>query len=241
MKDKKKKNNVSKNTYVSRHGKKEKKIKIRYGRIMICLSLIFLIIYLIFNYINIPVRNIFISGNSSISDQTIIDLADLSDYPSILSFTSYGLEKKLEKNIYIDEAIVKKKSRTIYIEIKENYALFFNQNTGKTVMYNFKETDKDYTAPILINSLTEEVYELFKQKMKLIKRSIIDRISEIKYDPVSVDEERFLFMMNDGNYVYITLEKIEAINDYVDIIKTFENKKGILYLDSGEYFELFTN
>ena len=239
MKGKKKK--VPKNTYVSRHGKKEKKIKIRYGRIILCLLLIFLVIYLIFSYVNIPSRNIFISGNSNISDQKIIDLADLSDYPSILSFTSYGLEKKLEKNIYIDDAVVKKQFRTIYIEIKENYPLFFNQNTGKTIMYNFKETDKDITAPVLINSLTEEVYELFKEKMKLVKKNVIDRISEIKYDPVSVDEERFLFMMNDGNYVYITLEKIEAVNDYVEIIKTFENKKGILYLDSGEYFELFTN
>lgn len=239
MKGKKKK--VSKNTYVSRHGKKEKRIKIRYGRIILCLLLIFLVIYLIFSYVNIPIRNIFISGNSNISDQKIIDLADLSDYPSILSFTSYGLEKKLEKNIYIDDAVVKKQFRTIYIEIKENYPLFFNQNTGKTIMYNFKETDKDITAPVLINSLTEEVYELFKEKMKLVKKNVIDRISEIKYDPVSVDEERFLFMMNDGNYVYITLEKIEAVNDYVEIIKTFENKKGILYLDSGEYFELFTN
>lgn len=239
MKGKKKK--VTKNTYVSRHGKKEKRIKIRYGRIILCLLLIFLVMYLIFSYVNIPIRNIFISGNSNISDQKIIDLADLSDYPSILSFTSYGLEKKLEKNIYIDDAVVKKQFRTIYIEIKENYPLFFNQNTGKTIMYNFKETDKDIIAPVLINSLTEEVYELFKEKMKLVKKNVIDRISEIKYDPVSVDEERFLFMMNDGNYVYITLEKIEAVNDYVEIIKTFENKKGILYLDSGEYFELFTN
>ena len=106
-------------------------------------------------------------------------------------------------------------------------------------MYDFRETKDNMNAPILINSLTDEVYKLFKEKMKLIKRNIIDRISEIKYDPNSVDEERFLFTMNDGNYVYITLEKIENINSYVDIIKTFENKKGILYLDSGEYFELF--
>ena len=45
--------------------------------------------------------------------------------------------------------------------------------------------------------------------------------------------------MSDGNYVYITLEKIDAINSYVDIIKTFDGKKGVLYLDSGEYFEVF--
>lgn len=241
MKGKKKRKNVSKNTYVSRHGKKEKRIKIRYGRIIILLLFLFTFFYLIFTYIKIPIRNIFISGNTILKDQEIIDLADISDYPSILSFTSYGLEKKLEKNIYIKKANVKKDFRQIYIEIKENYPLFYNQNTNKTIMYNFKETSIDMNAPVLINSLTSDVYKLFKEKMKLVNRNIISRISEIKYDPVSVDEERFLFTMNDGNYVYITLEKIEKINNYVDIIKTFENKKGILYLDSGEYFELFNN
>ena len=44
--------------------------------------------------------------------------------------------------------------------------------------------------------------------------------------------------MSDGNYVYLTLEKFEVIDNYVDIIKTFNNKKGILYLDSGEYFKI---
>ena len=229
----------NKTNYTSRHGKKVKKVKVRYGRIILVLIILFLIIYSIFTYIKIPIKNIFISGNTLIKDQEIIDIAGISNYPSILSFTSYGIEQKLEKNILIKDAKVKKQFRKITIKIEENYPLFYNQNIKKTVMYDFRETKDNMNAPILINSLTDEVYKLFKEKMKLVKRNIIDRISEIKYDPNSVDEERFLFTMNDGNYVYITLEKIENINSYIDIIKTFENKKGILYLDSGEYFELF--
>lgn len=44
--------------------------------------------------------------------------------------------------------------------------------------------------------------------------------------------------MNDGNYVYLTLTSFKKINNYVDILKNFENQKGILYLDSGEYFQV---
>ena len=44
--------------------------------------------------------------------------------------------------------------------------------------------------------------------------------------------------MNDGNYVYLTLNKFNKINHYIEIIKEFNNKKGILYLDSGEYFKV---
>lgn len=240
MKGKKKKK-VVKNTYISRHGKKTKKVKVRYGRIFLFLIILSLVIYAVVTYIQIPIKNIFVSGNNTLSDQEIIDLAGISNYPSILSFTNNSLENKLEKNIYIKNAEVKKEFRKIYIKIEENYPLFYNQVTKKTIMYNFKETNDIINAPILINSVIDKTYDLFKDKMKLIDRDIIDRISEIKYDPNSVDEERFLFTMSDGNYVYINLEKIESINNYVDIIKTFENKKGILYLDSGEYFEIFKN
>ena len=72
-----------------------------------------------------------------------------------------------------------------------------------------------------------------------IDYNIKEKISEIKYEPNDVDNERFLFSMNDGNYAYITLSKIEEINYYMDILPTLENKKGILYLDSGKYFEIF--
>ena len=75
--------------------------------------------------------------------------------------------------------------------------------------------------------------------MGLLNKDILIRISEIKYDPNDIDNERFYLTMNDGNYVYLTLNKFDKINNYLEIVKTFNNKKGILYLDSGEYFEIF--
>jgi len=37
----------------------------------------------------------------------------------------------------------------------------------------------------------------------------------------------------------LTLYKFENINSYLEVMKRFENKKGILYLDSGEYFKVY--
>ena len=228
------------NNYVSKHGKVEKKVRIRYGRLIIFFIVLFLIMYLFFTYVKIPIKNIYVKGNTTLTDQEIIDASGLRDYPSVLSFTNYQIEKKLTKNINIQKATVKKNFRKVTIEIEENYGLFYDSELKKTIMDDGRTSDiKD--VPTLVNHVTEDTYKLFIEKMKLLKRNVIDRISEIKYDPNEVDEERFLFYMNDGNYVYITLEKIETLNDYVDIIKTFENKKGILYLDSGEYFEMFEN
>ena len=72
--------------------------------------------------------------------------------------------------------------------------------------------------------------------MGKVNKNSLNMISEITYSPNGIDKERFLFSMNDGNYVYVTLTKISKINDYKSIIDSVENKKGILYLDYGNYF-----
>lgn len=220
--------------------KKNKKRKLRYGRIILCILIVFFFLYLIINVFKFPIKNIYIYGNSELTDQEIIDLAGIHNYPSIFSITTKSMERKLKKNIYIEKVVVKKKKLSeIHIEIKENYALFYYESENKTIMHNLAEINEKLAAPLVVNYITDNVYELFKEKMQKIDINILKRISEIKYDPNNVDSERFIFTMNDGNYVYLTLEKFESINNYVDIIKNFDNKKGILYLDSGEYFKVF--
>ena len=75
--------------------------------------------------------------------------------------------------------------------------------------------------------------------MQRINKDILNRMSEIEYKPNDVDDERFFILMNDGNYIYITLNRGLTLNKYFEMILSFDNKKGILYLDSGEYFDVF--
>lgn len=224
--------------------KKKKKIKVKFGRILLVLLIIFLIFYLLKCLCKFPIKNIYISGNINISDQEIIDLAKIENYPSIFKYSKNDLKKNIESSDFIKKAIVKKKKlKEIYIEVEENTVLFYNSSTNKTILSNKKEIDNELNGPILINYVPNKVYEKLLDKMVLVDYEIINRISEIKYDPSNVDEERFLFTMTDGNYVYITLEKLENINNYIkislEIIKKFGNKNGILNLDAGEYFEIF--
>lgn len=44
--------------------------------------------------------------------------------------------------------------------------------------------------------------------------------------------------MNDGNYVYITTTRLDNINKYENVLLELEGKKGIIYLDSGNHFEI---
>ena len=220
--------------------KKTKKVKIRYGRVFIFILILGLLIYLFIKIFHFPIKNIFISGNNLLSDQEIIDLAGISDYPSIFSVTTYGLEKKIEKNSLVKNATVKKKRlKEVYIEIEENYPLFYDTSAKKTILKDGAGIKEQLKSPILLNYVPDKIYKDFVLKMSKLSINIINRISEIKYDPNSVDEERFLLTMNDGNYVYLTLIHFNKINNYVDIIKNFTNQKGVLYLDSGEYFKVY--
>ena len=232
MKKKKKRKVVKK--------KQKKHVKIKYGRIILAVLIIGLSIYLLGQIFKFPIKNIYIYNNTILSDQEIIDIAKLNSYPSIISTTNHSIKSRLEKNIFIKNAkVYKKKLKEVHIEIIENYPLFYNSTSKKTILSNKKETDIDMISPVLVNYIPDTIYKDFVTKMSKINRNVIERISEIKYDPNSVDSERFLFSMNDGNYVYLTLIHFEKINNYVDILKNFENKKGILYLDSGEYFQVY--
>ena len=71
-----------------------------------------------------------------------------------------------------------------------------------------------------------------------IDSNVISLINEIEYDKTAYDSERFLLTMNDGNTVYINISRLHLLNKYIDIVKKLDNKKGILYLDSGNYFEI---
>ena len=217
----------------------KKKRRLKVGAILIFLLFLTLFGSLLFGILSKPITNIYISGNNYLSDQEIIEIAKIEDYPSTIKNLSIIIENRLEKNDLIVSAKVRKKRLTkVYIEVTENQPLFFNSNTKETVFADGKILNNKNMGPILVNYVPDTIYENFVSSMKKINNVVLERTSEIVYNPNDVDEERFLFVMDDGNYVYLTLTKFDSINNYVNIIKKFEGKKGILYLDSGEYFKV---
>lgn len=221
--------------------KKGKKRKLNKKRFFIVLIVFLLLVLFICKLFNTNIKNIVIKGNDFLTDQEIIDIAGLKDYPNSINNLSFNIKDKLEKNTYILKAKVTKKNfiSKVYIEVKENYPLFFYQVEDKTVLYNGDKVVNKFTIPTVINQIPNTIYDEFLKNMENVDKDILNRMSEIEYAPNDVDEERFFILMNDGNYVYLTLNKFLSINKYVSIIKSFDNKKGILYLDSGEYFEVF--
>lgn len=224
--------------------KKKVKVKVKKRRVKIKRILIFCIIViligLIFYYVsNLPIKNIYIIGNSILSDKEIIGEAGLSEYPSFLKTTSGNIKYNLEKNMYIKDVKVKKQFYSkLYIYVTEKKALCTYND--KLLLEDGSEVANDHyiTDYPLLSSDISSIKDKFVSKMSLIDDMVLLKISEIEYSPNDVDDERFVLKMNDGNLVYITLNKIEKINKYNSIYASLEEKKGIVYLDSGDYVEV---
>ena len=233
-----KKPKVEKNVEVEKKSVVKRKIKI--VPILILLVAIVLLYFLIKLFLSIKIQNIYVNGNINLSDEYIIEKAGLSDYPSYYKNLSFIVENRLEKDIFIKEAKVKRKFfAVIEIEIEENEVLFYKENDGNYVLEDGTETDEiPYkTNPItVVNYIPDTIYNNFIKKLSLIDKEVKTKISEIKYDPSEYDESRFMLYMVDGNYVYLTITKFNSINYYNEIYPTLEGKKGILYLDSGNHF-----
>ncbi|MDD3392846.1 MAG: FtsQ-type POTRA domain-containing protein, partial [Bacilli bacterium] len=177
---------------------KKKKRKINFRKLT--LTVIFLVCsyLMIIILLNLKITNIYIGNNTYLSDQKIIDLAKISNYPATIKNSSKVIENRLIKSIYIKSVKVYKKWLTsVYIEVEENNPLFYNLNTEKTVLSDASETSDIFSVPTLINVVPDEQYKELITVMNDIDSDILKRISEIEYDPNSVDSYRFLLYMND--------------------------------------------
>lgn len=222
---------------------KKKKIRIKYKNVFIFLLVFLGIIYLIYKLLNIHITNIYIKGNCYLKDQEIIEYANVENYPKVIDTVSFIIKPELLKNVMIEDVKISHKNITeLIITIDENKPLYYDNTKRKTVLENKKEVKEKYNIPTLLNYIPDKKQKRFHDEMKDIPDNIRQKISEIKYDPNEKDEERFLLSMNDGNYVYLSLYKFDRIHKYLDIMveinKKFNNQKGILYLDSGDYFKV---
>lgn len=222
--------------------KKKKKTRLKLKNIFICLLVLSLLGLTGYYILMLPINNIYIKGNNIIKESEILTLAKLDTYPSFLLTSKKEIKNNLKKNKYIESINVKKQlGNIITIEIKEQQPLCVLKN-GKILLSNGTKLNNDYgltDIPNLVNDdYDKKIENDFIKKFSKVEKNVLRQISQIEYSKTSVDNERFLLYMDDGNEVYITLTKIEKINKYNEIVEKMDGSHGIIYLDSGDYIEI---
>ncbi len=218
--------------------KKKKRRRLKIGRLFLLLLVLGVISFAFMKFFDIKIRNIVIKGNFILTDQEIIELANLQNYPPYLEVFSYKVKKDILKNKYVKEAKVYKGLLSVNIKIKEEKVLYIDSLTNDKITMTSKINDnKIICVPILTNSIPLKKQNEFKEAMNKINKNVLCQMSEIKYDPNSIDDDRYYVYMNDGNTVYLTVNKFKKINKYNDILENIGKQNGTLYLDYGDYFE----
>ena len=221
----------------------KKRVKRKFNPLKFLSFIAFIIIcYFLTVYIlDIKTKNIVVLNNNYYSDEKIIETSGIENYPKFLSLNTNKIKKKLLKLDLIENVTIKKKwNFVLELTIKEKKILYLVRSENKYRLSDNKLYDLDdvLSVPTLINYIPESNEKKFVNAFKNIDNNIISMISEIEYSKTSYDSDRFLLYMKDGNMVYVTTTKLKSLNKYVDIVSKLENKKGILYLDSGNYFEI---
>ena len=215
-----------------------KRRRIKYKNVFKFLLFVALITIIFKTIIFSNISNIYISGNDYLKDQEIIKIAKLEDYPSVFRSFNFVIKKRLVSNDMIISAKVHKRGTKVYIEVVENRPILYDSNTSNVIMLDKTKKETDAITPYLVNYVPDTIYDKFIECLTKVKPDVLYRISDIEYNPNTVDLERFYLTMTDGNYIYITLNNFNKINNYIEMVKQFQGKKGILYLDAGEYFEI---
>ena len=221
--------------------KKKEKKKINFKKIIIFIIIILIIYILIKCFLNVRTKNIVILNNNYYSDEKIIETASLEKYPKFILLNKNRIINKLKKlDLIEDVKVYKKWGFILKIDVKEKKILYFIRSENKYMVSdnNTYQLDDVIGYPTLINYVPENIEKSFVKELSKIDTNIINLVSEIEYSKTEFDDKRFRLYMNDGNEVYITVFKTNLLNKYIDIIKKIDNKNGILYLDSGNYFEI---
>ncbi|MDD6272980.1 MAG: FtsQ-type POTRA domain-containing protein [bacterium] len=221
--------------------KKRVKRKFNFVKFLSFILIICIIYFIVSCLFSIKTKNIVILNNQYYTDEQIIETAGLEDYPRFILLNKSIIKKKLKKLELIEDVKISKKLGFILkLDIKEKKVLYLTRSTNKYKLSDGSEIDttNKYNVPLLINYVPSEVEKEFIEEFSQIDNSIISLVSEIEYSKNDFDSKRFIFYMNDGNLVYINTNKMKTFNKYVSIVTKLDNHKGILYLDSGNYFKI---
>ncbi|MDY0405960.1 FtsQ-type POTRA domain-containing protein [Virgibacillus sp. 179-BFC.A HS] len=225
------------------------------NRRMISYLCIFFCLISIIVYLQSPlsrVKNISINGNSFLSEQEILRQSTLTNDTNIWSVHPKDIAKKLEKNLIVKRATVKRKfPRTVQINVTEHQMVGYVSEKNRyipildngSILKNRAKSTNNGSAPTL-EGFTETGYleEMTKQLQKL-PNEIFDLISEIHWAPTKKDESKIKLYMNDGNIVLGRINNFSKnMQIYPSIVAQLDpKKKGIVHIGVGAYFEEFSN
>jgi cell division protein FtsQ len=219
-------------------------------RLLFFLSFFFLLLLLMV-YFQSPlshVRNVIVQGNYFVTEADIIKLSKINNGTSMWNLekeevTDRLLSHKEIANVSIDRQFpstvrlnVEEYSRIGYLYRDDKYYPILE--TGQ-YLDELPKNEFPADAPFLIDFTQGEILAELSAELQKVSSRLIERISEIYYEPTDNDALAIVLYMTDGIEVHTSIRNLsENLAPYPSIVKELdENKKGILHMRMSPYFE----
>ncbi len=226
---------------------KIKKKRLKLKALFLMLLIIFVIVFSIVYFLNRTVSDIFIVGNEKVSDNEILDIIKINKDSKYILVSKSKLEENIMAipfvlNVEVEKSIL----GDITINVNEASVMIYDVTSDVYILSNNKNATADEKflgVPTLINYTPKNILEDLIEELSLIDSHLISKISEIEYSPnikdgVTLDEERFIFKMNDTNTVHVNIVNLEKFAKYNEIME-IQEERGTLYLDSANNGHIF--
>ena len=238
---------------MEKKGKKKLRSSVKFViRLLLFITILSLCTYFV---LNLRIKNIYIEGNSSVSDVEIINAAGIKNYPKIYRLHKKELIDNISSIPLIKEVKIKRNILgKLTISVKEEKILFYYKYNSKYITSSGTLLDDNnyFGYPILINFTPDTIMNKLLEAFDKIDYDIIRMINLIEYTPYKsqdgeiFDDGRFTLFMNDGNTIIIDLVNIKKLNEYMKYFASLglDERSGYLYLDTitedNIYFRVYT-
>lgn len=207
--------------------------------ILLILAFILLVIYL-FSPLS-RIRRVVIVNNNYYKDSEVIKAANLK-LNSLLILVN---KEKIKNNLIDKLAIIK----DIELDKKFDGSVELKLINRRIVGYFFVEEgirlisdsgylflDDDHLNLMsnwpYFNSISHQQLEQIVPHILQLSDNLISMISEVKYYNETYEKDMLVLYMNDGNKVYISINDLELLKNYHNIVKNLKKQRMCIRFDS---------
>ena len=198
------------------------------------------------------IQQINISGNVLLDEQSYLNFTRLDINDSMWGFKTEEIERKIEKNEWVQDVIVERKLlTTVNITIKEwpKVAYIEQQQILYPILENGYVFEKMHVtepidAPLFINFSDEKLRKKIVKQLAKLKPEVLALISQVNSNATEVDPYGIILYMNDGYEVRAEISTFaNKLNYYPSIVAQIEEEefeKGIIDIEVGSYYRPFS-
>ena len=224
--------------------KKQALLKKRNKRVFILSLLVFVILFCYLYYYSkySRINYVIINGNSYLSREDILELAQIDDDDLIVLTFSSLIQKRIMQSPIVDSVTVTKLSdRNIEIAITEKQIVGYTYldtaylalTDNSLMKLDSANLDIITKVPLLVDFTEEQLKAGIIDALTQLSTEMLQNIAEIHHYETTYDENMLKIMMNDGNLIFTGLASINVVNNYFNILEVLKVSNSCIYIDES--------